>query len=335
MQTIEKKMNQLHKDMYHYYKGASSRGKDIEDARKLQQFLYMLKKGANSNDYYDNLVVQQIIELLGQRFRRKTLFRTSGTGFEREIAQIEAIVAELVTGQVATNKIVKNLQTGSTHAANINIDDSAVSEFMQQLGTRYSKKLHLPQVGGGQIKMDVQGLKQVNLTILPNANQYLAEIFNILKHASFTLKSYNSASDSWVGTNLGIYDSVSLGKTQITTVLYNVLPVIAKSHWKYYLGLIANNQEHPQVILHVSHIKQIYELSGLGQIQNMEKGVKFLIYNDADGDPIVVKAISELVQQILNQKTVTENPFDNSINTLISRDLKKIGLSNKFERIKS
>ncbi len=335
MQTIEKKMDQLHKDMYHYYKGINSRGKDIEDAQKLQQFLYMLKKGANSNDYYDNLVVQQIKELLNQRFRRKILFRSSGTKFEREMAQIEAIVTELVTGQVATNKIVKNLQVGSTHAANINIDDSAISKFMEQLGTRYSKKLLLPQVGGGQIKMDVQGLNQVNLTILPNANQYLVEIFKILKHASFTLKSYNSDPDSWVGTNLGIYDSVSLGKTQITTVLYNVLPIIAKSQWKYYLGLIANNQEHPQVILHVSHIKQIYELSGLGQIQNMEKGVKFLVYNDADGDPIEVKAISELVQQILKQKTAAGNPFDNSINTLISKDLKKIGLSNKFERIKT
>lgn len=329
MASLEKKMLTLHRKMYNFYNSKINIAKDRQDAQILEQFFQKIKKASKST-VYDESAAGQAREKLKERFQKIKFGAYSGVRFETEIAQVEAVVAELVTGTQVNRDIVKALKTGTNPVPKITVEDKSILEFLKQLGVKYSKKIQAPKIGGGQIKMDVAGLSSLNLEFVPNQlNEELNQVFQILQNSSFSVKSYASINEYY-----GAYEKLSLGRTKISTILYYLLPPVMGWQWKQYLGLLSLNQDNLQVQLHVQHLKQIYELSGIGQGgKGSAKGVRFFIYNDPSGEALYVKAVSEMVNQILNQKTVTGNPFDNDIYTLLSRDLSELAFSTSFERI--
>ena len=82
-------------------------------------------------------------------------------------------------------------------------------------------------------------------------------------------------------------------------------------------------------MLHVNHLRQVYELIGLGQhdkaglIKKQYGGAKYIVYNDPQSNTIRVMATSSIAKDILDKKHIDGNPFK-GYETEITRSLKGI-----------
>lgn len=339
--TPSQAMKNTHDKMLQRYVYNSQTEQDINNAQYLEQFFYALKnKQKASTNGFDMELVDEVINNIhsfNPKINIDKLFKHSGgKKFERELAIVENALAQVtsnltmsnkniasfVTGQeVQADKVVKNIKTETLEALGIKlkqrINDLGVAEY------------YIP--GGKQVKIDNIGFMELSLRA--DATPAMAKIFAIMKDATFTAKNYGSKSSDFIQA----FENLTLGKTKISSILLDILPQINGSQWKHYLRTIALNTSDPSVILHVSHLRQIYELIGLGQtgknkIQASFGGAKYLIYNDYQTDTIRVKATAEIAKDILNSKIIRHNPFD-AYTTEISRDLLKVSATFDKARI--
>lgn len=341
--TPSQAMKNTHDKMVQRYVNNAQTQQDIKNAEYLEKFFYALKNRQNlaiinQNDIDLELIDQVLdnIRAFNPNIKIEKLFRHSGgKKFERELAIVENALAQITSNFNMSNKNIASFKTGQEVQLD-KIIKNISPEIFQELGVQLKQRIndfgiaeyYIP--GGKQIKIDNIGFMELSLKT--NATPVIEKIFNIMKDATFTAKNYGSKSSKY----LQAFESLTLGKTKISSILLDILPKINGSQWKYYLKIIALNTTDPDVILHVQHLRYIYELIGLGQtgknkIQASFGGAKYLIYNDYTTNMIKVKATAEIAKDILNSKIVRHNPFD-AYTTEISRDLLKV--SSTFDKLR-
>lgn len=339
--TPSQAMKNTHNKMLQRYVYNRQTQQDIENAQYLERFFYAIKNRQNitQDSGIDASMIDQIIENIrsfNPNIKPEKLFRHSGgQKFEREFAIVENALGAVVSDLNMSNENISNFMTGKEVQLDKIIKNIDI-ETLQKLGVKLKERIndfglteyYIP--GGKSVKIDNIGFMELSLKA--NATPQMEKIFNIMKEATFTAKNYGSKSTDF----LKAFENLTLGKTKISSVLLDILPQINGSQWKHYLRTIALNMNEPSVILHVSHLRQIYELIGLGQrgknkISQQFNGAKYLIYNDYQTDLIRVKATSEIAKDILNSKIIRHNPFD-AYTTEISRDLLKV--SSTFDKLR-
>lgn len=331
--TPTQAMKNTHDKMLQLYVYNDQTQQEINNAKYLERFFYAIKnrQSVTQDSGIDTSMIDQIIAKIhafNPNINSKKIFRHSGgQKFERELAIIENALAAVVSDLDVSNKNIQGFMTGKEVQLDKIIKNIDI-EVLQSLGVKLKHRIndfgldeyYIP--GGKSIKIDNIGFMELNLK--SNATPAMEKIFNIMKDATFTVKNYGSKGSDYIKP----FENLTLGKTKISSILLDILPRISGSQWKHYLKIIALNTNDPSVILHVSHLRQIYELIGVGQVGKNKvlqqfNGAKYLIYNDYQTDLIRVKATAEIAADILNSKIVRHNPFD-SYTTEISRDLLKV-----------
>ena len=325
-------VNDLHSRMINKFVSKQVE-QDKKNAFALQDFFQALKNRESlaTNSDIDFCFIDQIKQTIKQYNPRinieKMFYHQDWKTFEKEIARIQGAVSEVVGGPKLSNALVKTQMTGKDVRLDqvINLDKIS-PEILKQIGIKYCSRIngfglqeyYIP--GGQQIKVDNKNLMQIQIS--SNASSYAQKIYSLLREATFTAKNYSSQNNY-----RSVFENLTLGKTKIGTILIDILPYLVGNKWENYLRVLALNQDNPDVLLHIQHLRQAYELVGLGQQSNSisreNGGAKYLIYNDPSTNLISVKATSEIVNNILDSKFYRYSGFDNYI-TEISRDLSKI-----------
>lgn len=148
-------------------------------------------------------------------------------------------------------------------------------------------------------KIDNKGDGEVNIDIIGNISPEMENIINILKNASFSVKSYSSNSD------------IHLGRTNkiraVSAVANYVGSIWAKGSALYYINYSDIKQkdgedikELEEIYKHYEHMRKVYELTGIGLNYGDYKtlySTDFLLVNRTKGD-IKVFSTQDLIQKL-------------------------------------
>lgn len=270
---------------------------DARNAQKLEEFFnYIIYR--RPTNVFDQILTKEIADTIRrQNSFLVEAFQTSGstywqTGLKGELAfanlikrTVEAVAGQprgsisdtIVSGQQLTT-VVNNFSNDMIEKINLGIQ----KEIQAADYTYYQPK---------QQKTDIRGLS-VNFTLSPEA-QWLLEL-------SATVKNYHSkAITLGSASNKKILQS-TLYASDIDT---NKKLLYMKQLFEKRSIRIKNSLERQ----HLNHIRQIYELTGFGQIEvsadgnllGLAKQPKYLMINQI-GQRIVIRSTSQLVQEILS-----------------------------------
>lgn len=320
-------LNEVHSAMKAKY--STNTQKEIENAKKMQQFLQELKVAAAGESYENPIkgleidTILQRIDVIRKTHRRSTikitnLFRTKGSSqyqglaFEQDLSDMIEALYDMVGINANRDDILVGAKTASVgeiverdcQKIVTDLGEAAVNELQKQKDVKwYSKKV----MG----KQDIRGLGY-NVEFLLNPTNALEEIVSLFNFATISAKSYNSMKydqqiNEWVAAEGRT--TIHLGKSDPYRAIYGALSSLHTYDNNtivsaYYAGRNMINKKHEGVINHIYHLRYIYELTGAGLLYDggVSLGdVRYLIYNDPSGG-IYVKSTAEIVSDLLNEK---------------------------------
>lgn len=337
----------VHSSMKQRYSiGNSAFSKDKEQARQLQIFFQDLKRaaqGKTTSNMFDPEIIQIILDNIPQthfirsNFNIKNLFGQGTSGqkgglvFERQLgAVIEAVWNEVKEEDIQIDKkqILLGTSRGTTITAEeLDLSDKAIQDFLEKTGTKTQryieregqktalKEYYLPEVDG---KIDVRGYE---INIRADASAKMLEIYNLLKDATFSAKSYSSMTydqKKRMYIEAAGRSSLALGKSNILRSIYGALSefehdrtTAVSAIFAGYNDILNNNDN---VAIHFYHLRFMYELMGTGFKYNGKSygNVRFLIFNDPYGD-IYVKSTGELLADIIQETLDGRSSWDSKI----------------------
>lgn len=314
---------------------------DAAKAKKLQGYLKDIKNYAQTRSVsegnhlqkaelellFDNL--QNIRGVRGQTanqafdvFRKAERSGTTNHAFEQDMADINIAVMQALSDQNYQSKRW-NIMLGQSKVnwdlTEDEIAQQVVQRGLQAVKTGTIRKLeNLKQKSirndgnfytlvavDGKIDMASQSV-QVTETV---RSQYahLAELNDLFKDATFTLKNYTNKSYR-----------TKLGSTNIFRVVYTLTQQFTGMSNDYTLAYTSalairhatDTSVEADIDSHLGHLQRIYELTGLGQeyvnIEQKEvrdllkQGAKFMIENVYNNDEIHVASTKELLYIMLN-----------------------------------
>lgn len=287
-----------------------------ENAKKLQLFFQKLKMDdSNTNsDLTWSIIKQQIeddVKLLSGGSNTSLFRTTGGKSFEQELSKVlYSIFNQISNGDLLENvdnnlkKINIGQETSNIDIALENLLSNTVQQALRSMGTKtekyfqeneqHTKKYYLTNIQG---KVDVQGYQ---VQIKGEPNEYLLEIYNLLKDATFSAKNYT---EFYWNYSLKAYQwggSLKLGSSNFFRCFYGVLsdlgyrhPTIMSAFWSSY----NNWEQNPLTALRLNQIRFVYELTGAGLLKG--GNVKYLIYNDPQTDNIYVQSTAKIIKDHL------------------------------------
>ena len=282
-------LNDLHRSLDLKFKESKSK----EQARQLEEFFNYIVYNSNPTNLNGILTMEladvikknnpEIAEQfkkigttssetgqMGEKAFADLIARTIETKLNGEKIQIDSLLG----GQELT-KIIEGVKEEAIEDVNADLTAS-----LMELYRYYSPK---------QQKTDIKGVS-VNIELSPEA-QWLLDL-------SATVKNYQS-------------NRVTLGsasnKKALQSILFsaNDIPMAQKIQYQKMLGNTRGVRAAKADQEHLRHIRQIYELTGLGQISvdtnQLAKTPQYLMINQI-GQRIVVRSTTDLIRSILDNK---------------------------------
>lgn len=309
------------------------------NAQTLEKFLRELKLAANqgnSSEFFHNEILDAILQGIKSHLRGntkvETLFRKRGNSylqgkrFEDDLTNVVLTIMEQVAADpktVSRKEINIGTRTGSPlNDLHETIDDMGneivegvgeeLLERMRKNDTNALKEFYSKNVQG---KIDVRGYEiEVNAQATPK----MLEIYELLKDATFSAKSYSSmtwdqALKEMVSTSR---KAITLGHSHFYRAFSGPLLDLGYDIRTTNSAIFAGENmvgRKENVAQHFFHLRYIYELTGSGIIYT-DGGylgeVKYLIYNDPASDEIYVKSAAEILEDILSNYNFEGNPFN-------------------------
>lgn len=342
-------LDDVHNRMKARYLFKPAVDQDIVDANEIEDFLTILKERAATrktkpptvkiqNDIYD--IILDNIHLPGRRTLGNLFTRTGrfaqeqGALFEDDFAAvIKAILDVIDPNQITSQVKLKDINIGSVVGttditALPNLIDQFSDTYMEEISQRTKEAFDNTKVRMVFGKIDTLIDKQ--LVSLNGEIDISPKLLSALSHASFTDKSYRSASyrdgqridlgDRQIHLgNSDPYRAV-LGSMRSLGFSQNVTQHVFYGGRNIIDGLDSNPPpESPAPIrLHIYHLRFVYELTGAGILYEnfgteLSSGAKFMVYNDPMSPMIKVVATSKIIYDLLDEDNKTlsfsGNPF--------------------------
>lgn len=313
--------------------------KEVDEAKEMQQYLQYFKKiFYHPEDYTSNEPIlqglgleEEIIKQMRTRFQQilgvtsqyQQIFRSEHKHYqarkdfddivEGELNALLQVIAEKATG---INNVTLGQKITGSQSVNIIGDFSKITidELIKSFEGKITKKtaskiIEDMKVSARSGKIDNTGYSRelvLNATILPQFGHFI----NLFTGKNFSVKNYKSNNQ---------YD-IHLGSTAVFKAMFGTLTYLGynqEDSTHIYSHAFASWKKRPNVISRnndIFHLRFMYELMGGGLI-DIETGkpldaVDFLIYNAPDTEQIYVKSTKQLVQEIINNKTIKiQNPW--------------------------
>lgn len=342
--SVHQFMNNVHNAMkLKYTQSNPIVSADINQALSLQNFFQDIKRVSQGGiaNTFDQAIIQEIIDGMKQSslvssnlkyiFGESTSGRAGGLAFERQLGAI----IESVYNSIAEDDFefdIKQVMLGSSTGTTISMEeldlsDEKIQKFLEKIGTKTQRNIETEN-GNSQLKeyylANVSGkidVKGYTIQIRGNANPKMIEIYNLLKEATFSAKSYDSMTFDQKQKMLvqaSGRTALALGKTNILRSIYGALqeysPDPKTTASAIFAGYNAIAKGDTDVANHFYHLRYMYELMGTGFKYNGESygNVRFLIFNDPHGD-IYVKSTSELFSEIIDEVLDGRQSWSSSI----------------------
>lgn len=354
--NVSQILQDVHTAMIQQYSNTSQISKDIQQASILTNFLSELKYRAmnrNNNPGAENLkediydLILDNIQLPNNRTVGKLFQRTGkkqGFYFEDDLNAIIASVSNLANPQ--ERKTFKDYSLG-TAVGSTDLDlasdvEELAEEYVEETVNQIKKEIdRAPEkLVMGKIDTYVKGaIINLNASI-----DFPPGVLEALSNSSFTDKSYKSV--RWEnGKRIELGNrNITLGSSDTYRAVLGSMRSLGfgqkTSEYIYYAGRnivqgIDNSppKESDEIVKrHIYHLRYLYELTGAGIIyknygEDFSSGAKFLVYNDPTSMDIYVVATSQIIQSILNQKTIPNNPYGNI--SISSASIKAMNSSKK------
>lgn len=341
--NVSKILDKVHKRMLAQYNPRGALKKDIEDAKVLSDFLYILKqramsrKGSNSfiklqNDIYD--MILDNIELPNHRSVAKLFTRIgeynkiTGQQFEDDLGAVIAAVVNLASNDKHTT--FEDFSLGNV-AGTTDIDllsgiETVTKKYVKNIANLTQEELEKNNPGFvlGKIDTYVKGeIVNVNGSI-----DFPPGVLEALSNATFSDKAYRSTRwDKELQERVQIGDKeIHLGNSNPFRAVLGTMSSLGFSksdaQYVFYAGRnIVNgldNEPPPEepdfVGQHIYHLRYVYELTGAGILykdygSDFVSGARFLVYNDPDSENITVVATSQIISELLNSEKFPKNPY--------------------------
>ncbi len=285
----------------------SQRKRSLE-AKRLESFLRDLKLFLSkhpSNSIGEFIGTEIMKKASPVSYEGRALFEYSsgrqGIEFEKDITQIfneimgENVVVNVGT-QGATTGMVFDILDIENIYKNSNIDELLQRGVIKLVETSENKQLFT--LGAKQGKIDVSAGKSSQVKLMATESKTLQEIRSIISGSNFSLKNYAGR-------------TIHLGHTSLirvyTAMLPKLMPQFTEEQIKFFYKKTTSGKQSATTALHKSHLRFMYELSGLGLICEGErtdlKAVDFLIINEKLGPNIYVYSVGDLIDNYLNSST--------------------------------
>ena len=318
----------------------SKKNEDLKmNAKKLEEFFQELKLAArngNSKDFVNSAILNQILEGIQSHSRGnakiENLFRgrsnsyLQGKRFEDELTKVILTVMENVAAdpsKIQRKEISIGTRVGSPLNDISKMVDDMETEVVKGVGEGVLEKIRHNDAATLQefYSKDVQGkidARGYRIDVRANANPQMLEIYELLKDATFSAKSYSSLTwDSILKENvLSTNASITLGKSHYYRAFSGPLLDLGYDILTTNSAIFAGQNmigKKENVAQHFFHLRYIYELTGSGIIYTNGGylgEVKYLIFNDPASDSIYVKSAAELLEDILDNYAFDGDPFN-------------------------
>lgn len=327
-------LNEVHAVMTAKY--LLNQSKDVEEAKKLQDFFQMLKRAAlDINTLPSNLdkaLFQQLLDRTTQIFEKRAgsaktqdLFRRMGKNsyergdiFERELSAIIQAVAEKAANTTSLGGKEYTIRTGQ-QTGSTTLTDDLIQAFQDKLKEGMTEDRALKELQSSnesfqkrvQIKTDIQGISvEIDASMKGTP---IEEIQKLLSQATFTAKSYasegfNTQTKKMEALN-DLYPTIHLGNSNPVRAVYGALTSLGYNSSTATSAYAASShlieKKNKNVINHIYHLRYLYELTGAGtrMLTGEYKEAKFLIYNDPATDNIYVKSSAEILAEVFNDNS--------------------------------
>ena len=298
----------------------------------------------NTSNIFTNEVLKEIKEkIIAVNPEIKKIFRFKDYGGQTFEINLTTFIYTLLESYGSSGldfeKFKAAVWTGPKNTNSVKIDTQSLDDLAYQLSTISAKKvseeltktfnrmyedINKLRFGGNsgtkllaqasfrpiQQKVDIN-MRNVTTTIIINkpevSSPFFYEILNLLANAKFTLKNYGTG--EWIEEirkkRGWMPEAIALGDTNVYRAVTSVLSMLG---WKadvinsvYYATFAGQDKE---ALKHSSHLRFIYELTGLGQFINGEyselNSADYLIWNDHKTNNIVVRSTAELIQELMD-----------------------------------
>lgn len=343
-QDVSGILQEVHDAMKAKYITSPIIAQDIQQAKTLTNFLSILKERAYNRkttspteriqeDIYD--LILDGIQLPNRRtvhnlFRRTGKFaQQQGAMFEDDFAAVILSIMNLANpDNKRTRSAIKSINigsvTGTTDSSLFDAVEEEINYYTESLADEVKKEMDSKRIGFvfGKIDTLVQG-KIVNLN---GSVEFPPGVLDALSNASFTDKSYRSISYR-DGQKIDLGDrQITLGNSDPYRAVMGSMRALGfdklATQKVFYGGrnIIMGKDTNPPkesadyVGMHIYHLRYMYELTGAGILyQNygseLSSGAKFMVYNDPMSMDIVVVPTSKIIQDILQSKNTSKNPY--------------------------
>lgn len=188
-------------------------------------------------------------------------------------------------------------------------------EIAKQANQKYTLGDHIVKTTSGKVDLNLGTLTLTNDTEIKN--EFLNELIPLLNEATFTVKNYKGSTFEKFGLELG-------HSNLFRSIVAELNIVFPQNHtnWQrdiFYRGaqIITKTNKEPsasrnEVMKHFSHMRFIYELSGLGLIDSKTgkpQFAKYLIYNDPISSNIYVQDTASIILDEINKRHGIINVF--------------------------
>ena len=312
------------------------------EANELQMFFQEIKMASSNfgNMYLDSIedtmkrnAIAEIVSASLKATGFSTLFRSvksnaqvQGMQFEKQLNAVIASTLNLASGKSMNAKAIQSSMSTigmGTKGASLNagfvdlmaedVTKTVIDNFLTKKNNKnnFSKMV----LAERSAKIDSSGKGFIGeITVSPTS--YLYRIANLLRHASFTAKSYASQRAQWISTikmkvmSQATNTALHLGSTESARVFLSVLgshvpPPVALSMYMYIM-----NTSNQSARLMASRIRFIYELTGYGQ-QYKDRDISkylgadatalranYIIYNDPATNNIFVRSTADIILEL-------------------------------------
>ena len=283
--------------------------REVENAKKLEEFFSGLKKAILSGGDINDPIYQTIIdEMFATDYGKKTFMKKSGRvggfKFEQEIAKIIAAVTNLAgdgaTKKIKSNDLVVGNVTGRTQYME-NVADDLTDKFSEELGKEVKNEIdkrskrNIAKQASVQAKTDIKGF-DIGIEV---EDQGIGAIYNLLKDATFSAKNYGTQGwDKTLKMTKEKTHDIHLGSSDwyrsISGALHYLMEDSQEKIDSEIFAAVTKEGELRKNINrdtreHLYHLKTLYEITGAGIVYSTGEShgiAKYLIYNDPSTDNI-------------------------------------------------
>ena len=303
---------------------------DIQEAKELQDFFISIERAQKlllmgskkislvpAGSYLNEIIQLAQASINGP----KTIFhKKAGGGYDNLEPGVNKLMVEAVRMFTTNTVDDKHFMAGTIQTENVvkiteEIKEQVLNQFQKIFYKKAQDKIaedfqsYIKENGDfilpkRSIKVDIGAKKRIDISFTSQVTPKMQRILKLLLQSTFTLKNYASDTD------------LSIGETSPEKVFASVVGDPITGLVLGYYAKFAHRIKKPfhfseELASHLNHVRYIYELSGYGQTVDKElygdlnTKAKFLLFNKPGDDRIIVKAVSELVQQELKKEKDT------------------------------